>query len=137
MELEAESNHKIISMLFHKLKKIPLIRANITIKSAILTILSNAIKFSPINGKININIDYFYPNIYFEVADQGKGIPDHLKQEAFEPLFSYGEEKGMGLGLAITHEAIQNFNEKIWIEDNKTGGTKICLKLLAYSRETP
>jgi len=128
-DLEPEFNRKDIIVIFDKSEEPALINANITIKSAIFNILSNAIKFSPQKGKITININTNYPNVSLKISDQGKGIPDELKQKVFDPFVSYGEEKGTGLGLTIVLEAVQFFNGRVWIEDNDPIGTIICLEL--------
>jgi signal transduction histidine kinase len=75
-----------------------------------------------------------YPYFSLKISDQGKGIPDDLKQKVFEPFVSFGEEKGTGLGLTIVFEAIQNFNGRVWIENNDPIGTTVCLELPIFSK---
>jgi len=133
--LEPELKRKDIIVILNKSKEPALINANITIKSAIFNILSNAIKFSPQKGKITINLDLKYPSfVSLKISDQGKGIPDELKQKVFDPFVSFGEEKGTGLGLTIVREAVQNFNGRVWIEDNDPIGTIVCLELPIISK---
>lgn len=133
-EFEPELKQKNISKIFNKPDQSVFIHANITFKSAIFNILSNAIKFSPSEGEISINVDVIIPNVILKIADHGNGIPDELKEKVFEPFISYGERKGTGLGLTIVREAVQNLNGKVWIEDNKPSGTIICLELPCFMK---
>ncbi|MHA2075038.1 MAG: sensor histidine kinase [Candidatus Hodarchaeales archaeon] len=82
----------------------------------------NAIKFSPNNGKITVQLEEFFPNWRLSITDQGPGIPDSLKEKVFEPFASFGEKKGTGLGLTIARETIQFFLGRIWIEDASPHG---------------
>ncbi len=61
--------------------------------------------------------------IWIQVQDNGKGIPDKLKEQVFKPFFTtktIGE--GTGLGLAICQKIILAHNGKIWFENLSEGG---------------
>ena len=135
-ELEPEFELKNIEIILNKSEEPALFRANITIKSAIFNIISNAIKFSPQKGKISIHISLKRPYISLKISDQGKGIPNDLKQKVFEPFTSYGDEKGTGLGLTIVHEVVQYFHGNVWIQDNEPMGTIVCLELPIYDEKS-
>ncbi|MCX7610993.1 MAG: PAS domain S-box protein [Ignavibacterium sp.] len=93
-------------------------------------LISNAIKFTRENGKIEIsatpNSNFTY--YYFSVKDDGVGI----KPEDMNKLFSvdskfttegtYGE-KGSGLGLSLVKEIIEKHNGKIWVESQYGKGS--------------
>lgn len=46
------------------------------------------------------------PYIAIEVEDQGPGVPDHAKEQIFQPFFS-SRTKGMGLGLSIVRGILE------------------------------
>ena len=54
------------------------------------------------------------------VSDNGTGIPDEMKERVFEPNFTT-KSSGMGLGLAMVKNLIQNFGGTIAFENGKLG----------------
>ncbi len=109
-----------------KLDKI-LIDANELLFDVFENILNNAIKHNN-NQKIIVLIyivkqesekgTYFR----FEFKDNGKGIPEHLKDQIF--LRSFQKDRiigGMGLGLSLVKKIIENYGGKIWVEDKFKG----------------
>ena len=58
------------------------------------------------------------------VSDNGTGIPDEMKERVFEPNFTT-KSSGMGLGLAMVRNLIQNFGGTIAFENGKQGAVFI------------
>jgi PAS domain S-box-containing protein len=121
-QLQPEFDSKSIQIELIFPTSLAKVLANLAINSVILNLLMNAIKFSPNNGKITIQLEEFFPNWRLSITDQGPGIPDSLKEKVFEPFASFGEKKGTGLGLTIARETIQFFLGRIWIEDASPHG---------------
>jgi len=70
-------------------------------------LVSNAIKFSPENGKIQILLSRQHKQAILDVLDEGPGVPEADRQKIFEPFYRGPGTKtvaGVGLGLAIAHE---------------------------------
>ncbi len=70
-------------------------------------LVSNAIKFSPENGKIQILLSRQHKQAVLDVLDEGPGVPEADRQKIFEPFYRGPGTKtvaGVGLGLAIAHE---------------------------------
>ncbi|MBT0811178.1 HAMP domain-containing histidine kinase [Litoribacter ruber] len=74
--------------------------------------------------------------VKLEIRDNGKGIPEELKDKIFVPNFSTKSE-GSGLGLAIARRGVETAGGKIWFETKLGEGTsfylsfpKISMKLL-------
>jgi two-component system, sensor histidine kinase and response regulator len=89
-------------------------------------LVSNAIKFSPLAGTITLSLTYPQPDHpVVQVIDQGKGIPDALKQVIFEK-FEVGETvRGItqtGLGLAFCKMAIAAHGGTLDVMDNHPHG---------------
>ncbi len=79
------------------------------VNSIIRNLTSNAIKFTPSHGLVEVNCFEFENEIHIDIKDNGIGIPEDLKAK----LFQYGEkvtrngtngEPSSGLGLIITEE---------------------------------
>ncbi|UJP66859.1 sensor histidine kinase [Mongoliitalea daihaiensis] len=69
------------------------------------------------------------------VEDNGKGIPDSLKDKIFIPNFSTKSE-GSGLGLAIAKRGTETIGGKIWFETGEGKGTIFYLSFPCVNRET-
>ncbi|MCU0436649.1 MAG: ATP-binding protein [Raineya sp.] len=85
----------------------------------ILNFLSNAVKFSKKNIIIDSRIEQ--DNVKVVVADDGKGVPEELKDAIFEKFFQAENQtikkpKGSGLGLAICKKIIQYHKGQIGVE---------------------
>ena len=101
---------------------------NNMLSSILQNLISNAIKFTPVNGEIRISSMVEGKNILFSVCDSGIGIA----KEYIGKIFNLGDhyttkgtndEKGSGLGLLLCREFIDLHNGKIWAENNKKEGT--------------
>jgi len=82
------------------------------LKQIISNLISNAIKFTPSNGYIQVNVNYINQRIFITVEDSGVGIaPNKLKNifNMFEQEDSSVTRKfgGTGLGLAISKELVE------------------------------
>jgi len=97
-------------------------------------LISNAIKFSPAEGIIDVKVTDYDNEIEISVKDQGIGIPESMKDKVFN-MFTDAKrlgtegEKSFGLGLSICKQIIENHNGKIWLESNVDGGTTFYVRL--------
>ncbi len=66
--------------------------------------------------------------VRIEVADNGCGIPSHLRDRVLEPYFST-KDGGTGLGLAIVNQIISDHGGYLRVEDNVPSGTRIVIEL--------
>ena len=84
---------------------------------AVINIILNAIKATPVNGSIDINITPAGKNFQINFADTGCGIAKEDIPYIFNPFFSEGRQKkdgrGSGLGLAITKSIIEKFGGSV------------------------
>ena len=63
-----------------------------------------------------------------EVQDNGTGIPDEQRDKIFVPSFT-SKTGGMGLGLAMVKNIVENANGKIWFETKEGKGTTFFVQL--------
>lgn len=99
------------------------------IEQVINNLLSNALKFTPENGKIEITSDFLSKEIKGEnkmfarigVHDSGPGIPPEEQKHIFEKYEQVDSGKalrsaGTGLGLSICKEIVHLHGGDIWVE---------------------
>lgn len=81
--------------------------------------VSNAIKYTPDNGKIKVSLKNDDRNITFSVANNGEPIPEADQAKIFTKMFraSNAQEQdpdGNGLGLYVVKQIVENAGGKIW-----------------------
>lgn len=106
--------------------------------SIISNFLSNAIKFSPIDGKVEVITKSDPENTYIEIRDCGVGIPEDLLSIIFDYNTNISRkgtcnESGNGLGMSIAKKYIDFFKGEVQIEsrvqsEQSPGFTLIKLK---------
>jgi signal transduction histidine kinase len=101
------------------------------LNSVIRNIISNAIKYTNLNGLIEISANKINDKlIHISVKDNGIGISENYRDELFridQINSSPGTEgeMGTGLGLVLCKEYIERSGGKIWIESELEKGTTI------------
>ncbi|MDD5687028.1 MAG: GAF domain-containing sensor histidine kinase [Elusimicrobia bacterium] len=91
-------------------------------------LISNAIKFSNINGKINVVVKDKGDYIISSVSDRGIGIPKEEHQKIFDKFYQVDSSptraaSGTGLGLFIVKTVIELHGGKIWIDSDLGQGS--------------
>ncbi|MFA8341718.1 MAG: tetratricopeptide repeat protein [Rhodothermaceae bacterium] len=103
-------------------------------RSVFNNLISNAIKFTPHNGIIKIELQMVENNVNIIISDTGIGID----QEKIGSIFNLDEnkirkgtdgEKGAGLGLVMCKEFIERNDGKISVTSVKDEGTKFLIEL--------
>lgn len=73
-------------------------------------LLSNAAKFSPADGTVEISVSNQSPFVRVSVTDHGPGVPVEFHKQLFQKFAQapqQGEKKGTGLGLSISKSIIE------------------------------
>ncbi len=119
---------------------LPKIRVNADDTSiVIVNLLTNALDSMPNGGKLLIESKYCKEHdscVQISISDTGYGIKRCDVDKIFDPFFTTkGEEKGIGLGLAISKKIIEDYGGKINVASTQGRGTTITLCLyLQYSK---
>lgn len=97
-------------------------------KLAINNLLENAVKYSPAESTITLEITKQEDDLLLSVADEGFGISDDEKSKVFKKFYRVGNEnsrktKGTGLGLYLTSKIIEQYKGSISVRDNAPVGT--------------
>lgn len=99
------------------------VRANRgALQQLLLNLLQNAAEASPPGSTIRVSTRQDGAHAVLEVADQGQGIPDHVKQRMFDPLYTTKPE-GTGLGLSIVKRIADDHSATIEVETTVGRGT--------------
>ena len=93
-------------------------------------ILSNAVKYSPDNSNINLNITGSNKSVALSVTDQGSGIAQNELDHVWDKFYRIENEetrtsKGTGLGLWIAKKIVEAHHGRISIKDTDHNGTTI------------
>lgn len=102
-------------------------RAGLT--EAFVTILDNAIKYTPIGGTVHISCHLREGNHDIAIVDNGPGIPNEQIPYIFDRFYradnarSKQSHNGFGLGLAIAKGIIDAHNGAIFVASNEKGST--------------
>ena len=102
------------------------------IRRVVINLLENAVKFTPINGSIEIGAGMREEGLAVWIADSGPGIPVEFKDAIFQKFtrIKYDNApKGVGLGLAFCRLAINAHGGKIWVESESGQGSKFIFTL--------
>ncbi len=126
-----DKNVEIVKTLENNL---PLIKADAEKSTWVLNnFLTNAIKYSPDGGKINLSVKSEKGNLVFSVEDNGPGIAREYLSRLFERYFQVpgSKAKGTGLGLSISKDFIEAQKGKIWVDSEVGKGSEFRFSLPA------
>ncbi len=85
-------------------------------------LLENALKFTSLGGKIEISAQLINGSLDVRVQDTGRGISRDNLEMVFERFFKeHGSVPGVGLGLTICRDVVDNHGGVIWVESEGEG----------------
>lgn len=124
---------KNITFEIHAADDLPAVQADLE-KTVwvMINLLGNAIRHSPENKPVVIQLRQTGENVAFSVRDYGKGISPQYQERIFEKFFQVpnnGQSQGTGLGLAISKEFIAAQYGKIWVESKVDEGSTFTFTL--------
>ncbi len=102
------------------------------IERAITNLLSNALKYSPPESPVVVQIERRGEEVLISVTDQGEGIPAHELPHLFQRFYRIKSGKsteGLGLGLYISRMIADAHGGRIWVESEPGGGSSFYLAL--------
>ncbi|HET7297284.1 MAG TPA: ATP-binding protein [Burkholderiales bacterium] len=101
-------------------------------------LLSNAAKFSPEGGVVEISTADVGPSVRVSVHDRGSGIPEAFRARIFGRFTQADstatrQKGGTGLGLAICKRLVELMHGRIGFDDRSGGGTTFWFELPRHS----
>lgn len=109
------------------------------IKQAVYNLLTNAVKFTPVGGKVTLRVFREDNLINIEVSDTGIGIPEDKQEIIFNPFVQLDSDlnrkyEGTGLGLGLVREITVLAGGDISVESKLNEGSTFRLSFPAVQR---
>ncbi len=97
-------------------------------------IINNAVKYSFINGEIEINCSENDKYLILEIKDYGVGIPEDRQNKIFDTSYKYSspgtcDEEGTGLGLIMCKDLVKKIGGTIHFKSKIGSGTSFFISL--------
>lgn len=93
-------------------------------------VLANALDaVAEIRGEVVLSWDRVTGGAQIRVQDNGKGIPKKILKRIYEPFFSYGKQKGTGLGMATVKKIVEEHKGTLELQSEEGQGTLVIITL--------
>jgi DNA-binding response OmpR family regulator len=110
------------------------------VEKILYNLLSNAFKFTPDDGEINLKAELIPeagdPATYWQVTlqDSGPGIAADQLEKVFDRFYQgdqpfHSDQQGTGIGLALTKELVQLHGGTVWAESPQGQGARFIVRL--------
>jgi PAS domain S-box-containing protein len=96
------------------------------VRQVVFNLVSNAVKFTPAEGRVDISARLDDGQVEIAVADTGPGIAaEHLKTifEEFEQTSDGKQAEGTGLGLPLSRRLVELHGGRLWVESEPGHGS--------------
>lgn len=106
----------------------------VLIEEIVANVLMNAVKYTPDNGRVELNIKDEHDSVLIKVRDNGIGVPEGDLERIFEEFYRAEnarriEKDGTGLGLSIAKQVVERHGGRIWASNNADGGSTFNIRL--------
>lgn len=113
--------------------KLPIWGDGARIEQALVNLVSNAIKYSPSGGPIDITVEPDATTVTYSVADEGLGIPPDEIPHIWEPFKRAGGERafipGAGLGLPTVRRIVEAHGGHVSVKSTRGEGSVFSMTL--------
>jgi signal transduction histidine kinase/putative methionine-R-sulfoxide reductase with GAF domain len=104
------------------------------VKQLLLNLVNNAVKFTPENGSVRVDVVDGDSAVELVVEDTGIGIPQSEISRIFDGFYQVDSSAtrrygGIGLGLAIVNNIVEWHDGKIWVDSEEGKGTRFTVSL--------
>jgi signal transduction histidine kinase len=109
------------------------------VKQVVLNLLTNAVKFTPSGGQVQLRATRDGDGVAVAVIDTGVGIAPADQARIFEEFAqardgASGEQEGTGLGLTLSRKFVELHGGKIWVESELGKGSAFTFTLPVAAR---
>ena len=111
------------------------------LERALFNLLENAVKFSPQDSQVTMNVRLQGSHVVCEIADQGPGIPEDQLNDIFLPFIqssfnTSSEARGVGLGLSFVKVVADKHHGRVEAKNAEQGGALFTLSLPCEEKAT-
>jgi signal transduction histidine kinase len=104
------------------------------LQQALSNFISNAVKFSPLQGHVEVRLSATAEHLRISVRDHGQGVPEAFRGQIFQKFSQADgtdtrEQGGTGLGLAITRELVERMGGSVGFDSIAGSGATFWLEL--------
>jgi len=101
------------------------------IRQALINLVDNAIKFSPVGGQIRIRVAETRGEAIVDVTDSGGGIDPAARERIFDRFYRAADTEtlGAGLGLSIAKGAVEASGGRLMLAASGAGGSTFQMAL--------
>jgi signal transduction histidine kinase len=104
------------------------------LRSAIENVLRNAVRYSPNDTPVEMQIARASSGLEIVIRDHGPGVPAADLERIFEPFYRVAESRdrdsgGEGIGLAITSQVMKAHGGSAKAQNANSGGLEVRLSL--------
>jgi signal transduction histidine kinase len=107
--------------------ELPLERARM--ERVFLNLIDNALDAMPGGGSLSISAESDETAVVVSVEDSGPGISPQVRPRLFQPFATGGKKNGVGLGLALSQQAVLDHGGELWADASVTTGARFMVKL--------
>lgn len=140
--MNVEVMRKDLELAITGMEKIAFEADRRAMKQIMLNLLTNAVKFTPNGGTIDVKLQTGEYGVYMSITDTGIGIPNDAINKLGKPFEQVQNQftkdhKGSGLGLAITQSLVgmHGGHMKIASQEGKGTTVTVCLPLVQPPQE--
>lgn len=132
---EALARSKSIALTVNCPDSLPPVEADTDKISQVLgNLLSNALKYTPVNGKVGVTAEARGSEIVLRVADNGAGIPREQWDHIFDRFSQLSDPnvsqiQGFGLGLNIVKKIVEAHGGAVWCDSEVGRGSEFYISL--------
>lgn len=127
-------------ILYHATDHLPMVHGDpLRLRQVLDNLLTNAIKYSPGGGRVDVVARWCESEVAVSVTDQGIGLPRDKIGRLFEKFYRVDNTlahrvRGSGLGLAIVKHIVDAHDGRIWVESELGRGSTFTFTLPVWTR---
>jgi heavy metal sensor kinase len=109
------------------------------LRQALINLVDNAIKFTPVGGRVRVRVSATADEAVCDVVDSGPGVPPDARDHIFDRFYRFGDAaspRGTGLGLSIARGAVEANGGRLTLAASSAAGStfRIAMPRMAAER---